>query len=85
VRGRWQCNFLTTLAGDAAVTLVYHKQLTDEWQYAAQALAARLGVSVIGRSAGKKVAWGAHCPARVMSAVRAEECAGSETALAHCL
>lgn len=37
-----QVNFHTTLAGEAIVTLLYHKPLDDVWQAAAAALRARL-------------------------------------------
>ena len=47
--------FLTTLSGDALITLVYHRQLDDAWQQAATQLQAQLGVGIIGRSRGKKI------------------------------
>lgn len=47
--------FLTTLAGDALITLIYHKPLTNEWQTAARQLRAELGVDLIGRTRGKKI------------------------------
>ncbi|MET0378886.1 MAG: tRNA (uridine(54)-C5)-methyltransferase TrmA, partial [Spongiibacteraceae bacterium] len=47
--------FLTTLSGDALITLIYHKPLNDEWQAAALRLRATLGVDLIGRSRGKKI------------------------------
>ncbi|MBD1553535.1 tRNA (uridine(54)-C5)-methyltransferase TrmA [Pseudomonas typographi] len=50
----FQVEFLTTLAGDAMVTLCYHRALDAEWEHAAQRLAAQLGASVIGRSKGKR-------------------------------
>ncbi|WP_372821579.1 tRNA (uridine(54)-C5)-methyltransferase TrmA [Pseudomonas parafulva] len=54
----FQVEFLTTLAGDAMVTLCYHRPLDEAWDAAAQQLAAQLGVSVIGRSKGKRVVIG---------------------------
>ncbi|HGM5578392.1 TPA: tRNA (uridine(54)-C5)-methyltransferase TrmA [Pseudomonas putida] len=54
----FQVEFLTTLAGDAMVTLCYHRPLDEAWEAAAQQLAAQLGVSVIGRSKGKRVVIG---------------------------
>ncbi|MBC3421153.1 tRNA (uridine(54)-C5)-methyltransferase TrmA [Pseudomonas sp. RW3S2] len=54
----FQVEFLTTLAGDAMVTLCYHRPLDQAWEAAAQQLAAQLGVSVIGRSKGKRVVIG---------------------------
>lgn len=54
----FQVEFLTTLAGDAMVTLCYHRPLDEAWEVAAQQLAVQLGVSVIGRSKGKRVVIG---------------------------
>ncbi|MCO6507211.1 MAG: tRNA (uridine(54)-C5)-methyltransferase TrmA [Snodgrassella sp.] len=51
----FQVEFLTTLAGDTLVTLIYHKKLDDGWMHAASKLAAELGVQVLGRSRGQKV------------------------------
>ena len=50
----FQVEFLTTLAGDAMVTLCYHRPLDEHWHVAASKLAADLNVSVIGRSKGKR-------------------------------
>ncbi|MGG7600264.1 tRNA (uridine(54)-C5)-methyltransferase TrmA [Pseudomonas sp. WC1] len=54
----FQVEFLTTLAGDAMITLCYHRPLDEAWEAAAQQLAADLGVSVVGRSKGKRVVIG---------------------------
>ncbi|MBJ9978358.1 tRNA (uridine(54)-C5)-methyltransferase TrmA [Pseudomonas sp. S75] len=54
----FQVEFLTTLAGDAMVTLCYHRPLDDAWEAAARQLAGELEVSVIGRSKGKRVVIG---------------------------
>ncbi|WP_221798125.1 tRNA (uridine(54)-C5)-methyltransferase TrmA [Oceanobacter mangrovi] len=54
-RKLFQVEFLTTLSGDALITLVYHKRLEDDWQTEARALMARLGVAIIGRSRKQKV------------------------------
>lgn len=54
----FQVDFLTTLAGDAMVTLCYHRPLDDAWQAAAQRLAVDLGVHVIGRSRGQRLVIG---------------------------
>ncbi|PVZ35127.1 tRNA (uridine(54)-C5)-methyltransferase TrmA [Pseudomonas sp. CC120222-01a] len=54
----FQVEFLTTLAGDAMVTLCYHRPLDEAWEVAARQLAADLGVSVIGRSKGKRLVIG---------------------------
>jgi len=54
----FQVEFLTTLAGDAMVTLCYHRPLDEAWEVAARQLAEELGVSVIGRSKGKRLVIG---------------------------
>ena len=54
----FQVEFLTTLAGDAMITLCYHRPLDEHWHAAAEQLAADLGVSLIGRSKGKRVVIG---------------------------
>ena len=54
----FQVEFLTTLAGDAMVTLCYHRPLDEHWQRAAEQLAQDLNVSVIGRSKGKRAVIG---------------------------
>jgi len=54
----FQVEFLTTLAGDAMVTMCYHRALDEQWQVAAEALALELNVSLIGRSKGKRVVIG---------------------------
>ncbi|MHB1375214.1 MAG: tRNA (uridine(54)-C5)-methyltransferase TrmA [Thauera sp.] len=54
----FQVEFLTTLAGDALITLAYHRPLDEAWQAAAEQLAAQLGVSLVGRSKGKRVVIG---------------------------
>ncbi len=48
----FQVDFLTTLAGDAMITLCYHRPLDEAWQAEAEQLAADLSVSLIGRSKG---------------------------------
>ncbi|WP_375740216.1 tRNA (uridine(54)-C5)-methyltransferase TrmA [Pseudomonas boanensis] len=54
----FQVEFLTTLAGDALITLCYHRPLDDAWQAEAEKLAATLGVSLVGRSKGKRIVIG---------------------------
>ena len=54
----FQVEFQTTLAGDAMVTLCYHRPLDEHWQTAAEQLAKDLDISVIGRSKGKRVVIG---------------------------
>lgn len=54
----FQVEFLTTLAGDAMVTLCYHRPLDEAWEVAARQLAADLGVRLVGRSKGKRLVIG---------------------------
>ncbi len=54
----FQVEFLTTLAGDAMVTLCYHRPLDEAWDTAARQLSEELGVSIIGRSKGKRLVIG---------------------------
>ncbi|TGG95730.1 tRNA (uridine(54)-C5)-methyltransferase TrmA [Natronospirillum operosum] len=46
----FQAEFLTTLSGDALVTLIYHRKLDEQWDAVARPLAARLHIGLIGRS-----------------------------------
>ncbi|MDY0208293.1 MAG: tRNA (uridine(54)-C5)-methyltransferase TrmA [Pseudomonas sp.] len=54
----FQVEFLTTLSGEALITLCYHRPLDDAWQVVAEQLAADLQVSIIGRSRGKRTVIG---------------------------
>ncbi|MBE0487668.1 MAG: tRNA (uridine(54)-C5)-methyltransferase TrmA [Halomonas sp.] len=49
-RKLFQVEFLTTLAGEALVTLVYHRQLDEQWEAEARRLQEALGVMIIGRA-----------------------------------
>jgi tRNA/tmRNA/rRNA uracil-C5-methylase (TrmA/RlmC/RlmD family) len=51
----FQVNFLTTVKGDAMISMLYHKRLSEEWEALAEAARGRLGVSIIGRSRKQKV------------------------------
>lgn len=57
-RKLFQVEFLSTLAGDTLVTLVYHRKLDQEWELAAEALARQLDISLVGRSRKQKVVLG---------------------------
>lgn len=57
-RKLFQLEFLTTLAGDALITLCYHRPLDEAWQAEAEQLARQLGVSLVGRSRGKRIVIG---------------------------
>jgi tRNA (uracil-5-)-methyltransferase len=54
----FQAEFLSTLAGDTLVTLVYHRRLDEHWELEATALAEHLSISVVGRSRRQKVVIG---------------------------
>ncbi|RUR33548.1 tRNA (uridine(54)-C5)-methyltransferase TrmA [Vreelandella nanhaiensis] len=49
-RRLFQVEFLTTLSGEALVTLIYHRPLGEAWEQEARALEAELGIMIIGRS-----------------------------------
>ncbi|MEQ8516657.1 MAG: tRNA (uridine(54)-C5)-methyltransferase TrmA, partial [Chromatocurvus sp.] len=57
-RKLFQVEFLSTLAGDSLVTLVYHRPLDDAWEAQARDMAEALQVSVIGRSRKRKTVIG---------------------------
>src|SRR5690606_30238028 len=54
-RKLFQAEFLTTLSGEALVTLIYHRKLDEAWAMAARAVGEALGIELIGRSRGQKV------------------------------
>ena len=45
----FQLEFLTTLSGDALITMIYHCQLDDGWQNIATDLSKELNISIVGR------------------------------------
>lgn len=53
-RKLFQVEFLTTLSGEALVTLIYHKALDEAWEHAARNLECVLGCAIIGRSRKQK-------------------------------
>ena len=46
--------FLSGLRGEVLITLLYHRPLDEAWEGEARALAAALGVSIVGRSRKQK-------------------------------
>lgn len=56
----YQVDFLTTLSGEALISLIYHKKLAEDWQEAAQELKTSLNqicpVHIIGRARKQKIA-----------------------------
>ena len=51
----FSAEFLTTLSGDALITLIYHKPLDEAWEAEARALQESLGVPILGRSRKQKL------------------------------
>lgn len=51
----FQIDFLTTLSGQALISLIYHRKLDDEWIAVARELQPKLNIFVIGRSKGQKI------------------------------
>lgn len=47
--------YLTTTTGEALITLIYHRQLDDQWQQVAEQLQSAFNIKVIGRSRKQKV------------------------------
>jgi tRNA (uracil-5-)-methyltransferase len=59
----FQVEFLSSLAGELLITLVYHRKLDPDWESAAQLLAEELqqeaqAVSIVGRSRKQKIVIG---------------------------
>lgn len=54
-RKLFQVEFLSTLAGDTLITLIYHRKLDETWQQTAVSLAEQLQVSIVGRSRKQKL------------------------------
>ncbi len=54
-RRLFQVEFLTTLSGEALVTLIYHRRLDTAWEAAATALSDQLGIRIIGRSRKQRI------------------------------
>src|SRR5690625_7692640 len=46
----FQMEFLTTVSGDALVSLMYHKKRDDDWEDAARGLAQSLNLAMVGVS-----------------------------------
>ena len=50
----FQVEFLTTLSGQVLLSMIYHRQLEDDWEVAARQLQKQLGVMIIGRARKQK-------------------------------
>jgi len=51
----FQVEFLTTLKGQALITLIYHRKLDEQWEQCAKKLEPLLNIHVIGRSRKQRV------------------------------
>ncbi len=51
----YQIDFLTTLSGQALVSMIYHRKLDEEWLQAAQQVQNQLNVFIVGRSKNQKL------------------------------
>jgi tRNA (uracil-5-)-methyltransferase len=51
----YQVEFLTTQSGEALITLIYHKELKNDWIQRAEQLKQELGADIIGRSRKQKL------------------------------
>lgn len=60
-RRLYQVEFLSTTLGQAIVSLIYHRNLDDNWLKTASALAEKLQASIIGRSRGQRIVVGHDC------------------------
>jgi len=54
-RKLFQVEFLSTLAGDTLLTLIYHRKLDDDWHSEATHLSEQMGVQLVGRSRKQKL------------------------------
>jgi tRNA (uracil-5-)-methyltransferase len=54
-RKLFQVEFLSTLAGDTLLTLVYHRKLDDAWEAQARLLQDELDIGIVGRSRRQKI------------------------------
>ncbi len=66
-RKLFQVEFLVTLAGDALVSLIYHRKLEQAWESAATTLAQELNISIVGRSRKQKLVIGRDYVEEVLS------------------
>jgi tRNA (uracil-5-)-methyltransferase len=51
----FQIDFLTTLSGQALISLIYHRKLDDEWLEAARQIQNKLNIFIVGRSKNQKI------------------------------
>jgi len=51
----YQVDFLTTRAGDALISLIYHKHLDEDWINEARKIKTLLNIDIVGRSKGQRL------------------------------
>ncbi|MGB0446478.1 MAG: tRNA (uridine(54)-C5)-methyltransferase TrmA [Pseudomonadales bacterium] len=51
----FQMDFLTSQTGEAAVSMLYHRQLDAEWEQAAASLSQQFNIKIIGRARKQKL------------------------------
>lgn len=51
----FQVDFLSTLSGELLVSMLYHRQIGDDWIAAAQPLKERFNIDLVGRARKKKI------------------------------
>jgi len=51
----FQVEFLTTQTEEALISLIYHRQLDEQWQQEARALQTQFGIRIIGRARKQKL------------------------------
>ena len=54
-RKLFQVEFLTSLSGEALITMIYHRALGEEWEALARELQTKLNASIIGRSRKQRI------------------------------
>jgi tRNA (uracil-5-)-methyltransferase len=54
----FQIDFLSTLSGELLVSLLYHRQIGDEWVTEATALKEQFNIDLVGRARKKKIVLG---------------------------
>lgn len=54
-RRLFQVEFLTSLSGEALITMIYHRALGEEWEALARELQTRLNANIIGRSRKQRI------------------------------
>ncbi len=75
----FRLDFLSSTLGEVLVSLVYHKPIDEVWEEEARKLAKDLGVSIVGRSRGKKIVIGKEYVEEEIAGIRYYHYEGSFT------